>query len=249
MGSKSKVAVEPVINVINISRPPPNQGTRNDVKKRLHHPVLTTPSIAHIFCKLPNKKRKMSSLVDEGWMDEGDQDVMDGYDEFLKRPRVDMATKQEESLKDVEEPIVLGAGSQGLEDDIWGEEDYIQGTEDDVFKESDGSWEQLADDTLSMMEQRCSQSVVTNLNAPDQPKEEVVVEQVVVHSVPLFEGDNSHIKWATTILDAAFSSDSCVTDNCFEAGNTKCLMTDDNGDDDNDRGLGIAWRLEMMRGL
>ena len=62
-------------------------------------------------------------------MDEGDHDGMDGYDEFLKRPRVDMATKQEESLKKEEEPIVLGAGSQSLEDDIWGEEDDIQGTE------------------------------------------------------------------------------------------------------------------------
>ena len=106
-----------------------------------------------------------------------------------------MASKQEESTKDMVEPSdnVLGAGSQGLEDNIWGKGDNIPGIEDDFFKEPDGSWELLADDTLSMMEQRCSQSVVTNLTAPDQPKEEVVVEQVVVHNVPPFDGDNSHI--------------------------------------------------------
>ena len=84
-----------------------------------------------------------------------------------------------------------------------------------------------------MMEQRCSQSVVTNLNAPDQPKEEVVVEQGVVNNVPSFDGDNSHITWATTILDAAFSSNSFVDDRYFEAGNIKCLKTGEVDDDDN----------------
>ena len=71
-----------------------------------------------------------------------------------------------------------------MEDDIWGEEDDIRTNEDNIFEEFDteGSWEQLADDTISMMEQRCSQSMVTNLTAPDQPKEEVVVEQGVVGS-------------------------------------------------------------------
>ena len=86
-GEQEQTVVQPVMNVISIPRPPPKQGRSDGVKKRLHHSVLTTPSIADIFCKLPSKKRKMSSLVDEGWMDDGDQVVLDGYDDFLKRPR------------------------------------------------------------------------------------------------------------------------------------------------------------------
>ena len=53
-----------------------------------------------------------------------------------------------------------------------------------------------------------------------------MVEQVVVNNVPSFDGDNSHITWATTILDAAFSR-------YFEAGNIECLKTGEVDDDDN----------------
>ena len=58
------------------------------------------------------------------------------------------------------------------------------------------------------------------------------MEQVVVNNVPSFDGDNSHITWATTILDAAFSSNSFVDDRYFEAGNIKCVKTGEVDDDD-----------------
>ena len=91
-----------------------------------------------------------------------DQAVMEGYDEFLsmsKRLKNDTTSMVEDSLLSKEEQDIRMVGARSLEDEDEFDEDDIWKEEDDLFKKEDDSWEKLADDTLSLMEQRCLKSV------------------------------------------------------------------------------------------
>ena len=186
-------------NVIDLPHPPPKT-RRSRCLKRYQDTVLTTPSVADIFCKLPRKRKvEDSSSLWEG----DDQVVLEGYEEFLvKRVKTDTASKLEESLLSKEQGDVRLVGARSLEKEV--NEDDIWEEEDDLFKENeeDGSWDKLADDTLSLMEQRCLQNVVTNPITPDQPDNEVVVQHRVVPVSPSNNADLDdeardirHIEW------------------------------------------------------
>ena len=210
---------ELVSNVINLPRPPPKTGGSRCLK-RSKDTIFPTPSVADIFCKLP-RERKMED-VSSLW--EGDdQVVLEGYDEFLsKKLKTDTASMVENFLLSKEQVDVRMVGARSLENEL--DEDDIWKEEDDLFKEEDGSLKKLADDTLSLMEQRCLRNVVTSPSTPDQPNNEVVVEHRVVPISPSDDQtrDISNIEWATRILDAAFLDNTYDDNITTEVGNILC---------------------------
>ena len=161
-GEQDRGEAELVSNVINILRPSPKTGGADTLRnlKILYSPPLL-------------RKRKMEDVM---W-DVDDQMMMEGHDEFLgKRLKTGTASNVEDSLVSRDQADVRMVGTRSLEDDCELDEDDILKKEDDLFEEEDDSWEKLADDTLSLMEQRCLKSVVTSPSTPDQPDKDVVVE-------------------------------------------------------------------------
>ena len=214
----------PVNNVIISPRPPPI--TRRSNSRGYTLTQLTTPSVADIFCKLPRKRR----MEDDSSLWCGDDSiVVEGYEEYLvKRVKQD---------KDSE---LGGSEKDGEPDDIRVKEDDILENEDDCFEEFgvDDSWEELANNTLMLVEQdrSCLKSVVTSL---DQPERRVVEPEVVTSISSTRAGlqdqeeEVSHIEWATRILDRALSYHYVDTDDSFVDEPSMCVIPGqkDGGDD------------------
>ena len=188
--------------VIVTSQPPPDKGRGK--MKRYQEQRLNTPSIADY---LQRSKRKRMDDTSSQWED--DQAVTDGYEEYLRSQGGDV----KRSCLD---------GTKVNEDDISVKEDDLE-----EFLEDD-SWELLAEQTQSIIEQEqsCLRDGVTSLptlrmveDNKGLPVSDGRSDSDVIPTTPSKEEEaGNHIGWATRILTQAFEAIAARQDGQFVEG-------------------------------
>ena len=201
--------------VIVTSQPPPDKGRGK--MKRYQEQRLNTPSIADY---LQRSKRKRMDDTSSQWED--DQAVTDGYEEYLRNQGGDV----KRSCLD---------GTKLNEDDISVKEDDLE-----EFLEDD-SWELLAEQTQSIIEQEqsCLRDGVTSLptlrmveDNKGLPVSDGRSDSDIIHTTPSKEEEaGNHIGWATRILTQAFEPIAARQDGQFvedgAVGGDRSLSSDD----------------------